>query len=321
MLSGPPTPEVRKEIPEAFKKRFGIDVEYIGGRTGDLMTRMKSERSAGQYTVDALISGATSLYTQAYPDKMLDPLPPVLFHPEVTDPSKWVMGRLWFMDPEQQYILRLANYLSSNVVVNTQFEKPEIKSWKDLLEPRYRGKISAEDPSIAGSGSNTGAYLLQELGEDFVKALYQGQEVALSRDTRQLSDWTARGQYPISLSLGSNEIESLKKDGFQVVVLKDFSDAPGYVTAGFGLLALINRAPHPNAAQLFVNWMAMKEGNELFNRNQVLVSTRTDVDKSYAPDYIIPRPGVKYFDTYSWEFTSTLRNPEQLERLKRLTSR
>jgi iron(III) transport system substrate-binding protein len=322
ILSGPPTPEVRKELPEAFKKTFGIDMEYLGGRTGELMTRLKAERSAGTYTVDALISGATSLYTQAYPEKMLDPLPPALIHPEVTDGGKWIRGSLWFMDPEQQYILRLANYLSFNVVVNTEHvAAEEIKSLKDLLNPKYKGKISVYEPGISGTGSNTAAYLLKELGEDYVRALYQGQQPGVSRDDRELANWTARGIYPISLAHGANEIETLKKDGFKVAVLKNFPEAPGYVTAGFGLVTLMNKAPHPNAAKLFVNWIAMKEGNELFNRAQVLVSTRKDVDSSWAPDYLIPSPGVNYFDTYSWEFTSQQRSPQELERIKQITGR
>lgn len=322
IVSGPPTPEVRKELPEAFKKRFGIDLEYLGGRTGELMTRLQAERAAGTYTVDALISGATSLYTVAHPGKMLDPLPPVLVHPDVTDPSKWVRGSLWFMDPEQQHILRLANYLSSNIVVNTEhLSADEIKGWKDLLNPKFKGKISVYDPGVSGTGSNTAAYLLQELGEEYVRSLYQGQQPGVSRDDRELSNWMARGIYPISLALGSNEIETLKKDGFKVAVLKNFPEAPGYVTAGFGLAVLMNKAPHPNAAKLFVNWIAMKEGNELFNRHQVLVSTRKDVDNSWAPDYIIPTPGVKYFDTYSWEFTSQQRSPQELDRIKQITGR
>jgi ABC-type Fe3+ transport system substrate-binding protein len=82
---------------------------------------------------------------------------------------------------------------------------------------------------------------------------------------------------------------------------------------------LVNRAPHPNAAKLFVNWLAMKEGNEVFNRAQVLVSTRADVDNSWAPPYIIPRKGVDYFDTYGWEFTVDGRKPEAVELLRRLT--
>ncbi len=320
VISGPPTPEVRTAVPAAFKQRFGIEVEYVGGRTTELVPKLKAERLAGQYTLDAMIAGAQSLYTDIYPDHMLDPILPALVSPEATDPSKWLVGHPWFMDPEGQYILRLANYVSSAIAINTEYVKPgEIKAYRDLVDARYRGKVSVWDPIRPGSGWNSANYLLHALGEDYVRALYQGQDVGVSTDGRQLSDWMARGRYPISLGLGPDEIERLKKDGFPIEALTDLADASGYVTAGFGLAALVNRAPHPNAAQLFVNWLAMKEGSEVFNRAQVLVSTRADVENSWAPPYIIPRKGVEYFDTYDWEFTLNGRKPEAVERLRQLT--
>jgi iron(III) transport system substrate-binding protein len=319
VVSGPPTQAVRQELPKAFKERFGIELEYLGGRSGDLMTRLKSERAAGQYTLDAMIAGATTLYTQAYPEKIVEPVRPQLFTPEVTEGSNWRRGSLWFMDPEDQYLLRLSNQLSLQIAVNPQFMQPnEITSWKTLLEPKYKGKISVYDPTVSGPGSATGSYIIETLGDDYFRALYRDQDPGVSREERQLSDWLARGQYPVTLGLSSSELEPLKRDGFNIVVVRDLPDAAGTVSAGFGLMAMINKPAHPNAAKLFVNWMAGKEGSEVYNRAQVSVSNRTDVDNSWAPDYVVPKPGQNYFDLYSWEFTSRERSPEALERIKRL---
>jgi iron(III) transport system substrate-binding protein len=323
VVSGPPTAEVRTQLPAAFKRRFGIDMEYLGGRTGDLMTRLQAERAADQYTVDAMIAGATTLYYQAYPAGMLAPLPPLLIHPEATDLAGWVHGSSWYMDPEQQYILRLSNLVTLTASVNTQYVRPEaIRSFADLLDPRYRGKISAFDPGVSGPGSATAAYLLRIFGEDYVRALYQDQQPGISREDRQLSDWMARGTYPISIGLASSAIEPLRADGFPIsIVLRDGKSAPQMVSAGYGLLALLNHAPHPNAAKLFVNWLAMREGNEAYNRAQVTASTRADLDNSWAPDYVIPRAGEEAVDVYDWDWMQETRAPEHLEQLKRLTGR
>ena len=260
---------MRTAIPAAFKQRFGIDVEYLGGRTTELVPKLKAERLAGQYTLDAMIAGAQSLYTDIYPDKILDPIPPVLVSPEATDPSKWLIGHPWFMDPEGQYILRLANYVSSAVTVNPDYVKPgEIKTYRDLIDARYRGKISVWDPIRPGSGWNTANYLIYALGDDFVRALYQGQDVGVSTDGRQLSDWLARGRYPISLGAGPDEIERLKKDGFPSRHDRRSAGRAGVRDRGIRVGRAGNRAPHPNAAKLFINWLAMKEGNEVFNRRK-----------------------------------------------------
>ena len=189
--------------------------------------------------------------------------------------------------------------MTLTVTANTQHVRAEdIQSFQDLLDPRLRGKISAFDPGVSGSGSATAAYLLHVFGEDYVRALYVDQQPGLAVRNGQLSDWMARGTYPISLGLGASEIELLRADGFPVVVLlRDGKSAPPMVSAGYGLVALVNRAPHPNAAKLFINWVAMREGNEAYNRAQVSVSTRADLDNAWAPEYAIPGRGGEAVDS------------------------
>jgi hypothetical protein len=51
------------------------------------------------------------------------------------------------------------------------------------------------------------------------------------------------------------------------------------------------------------------------------VSARNDVDASGVPDYLIPTPGVEYFDSYDWQWTLDGFKPEELERMKQLTTR
>jgi iron(III) transport system substrate-binding protein len=321
VMGAPPTPATRTELARAFKNRFDVEIEYLGVSSGPLTTRIEAERAAGHYTVDIMMGGAGDMYDRGFEAKLFEPVRSALIHPEVTDTSKWVSGRIWFMDPEQQYILRVSNQVTLFVVVNTQHVNPsEIATWNDLLDPRFRGRIALSDPNVAGPGANAVAYLLSVVGEDYVRRLYQDQRPALERDYRQLSDWLARGTYPIVSGIRSSDVESLRRDGFPVaVVLGERTEVPPAVSAGGGLATMLNGAPHPNAARLFMNWIVMREGQEVWNRSQVWVSVRTDVDNSWAPDYTIPKPGVQYFDTYDWDFTLRSRSPEQLERIKRIT--
>lgn len=323
VVSGPANATTRTELPAAFKRRFGVELEYLAVNTGELMTRLQSERAAGQYTLDAMLAGAQSLYLVGYPERMFDPLPPALIHPEATDPRRWVSGHPWYMDPEQQYILRVSNYAGLNVWVNTQHVQPgELTSWSELLAPRYRGKISVWEPTVPGTGWLTATYLRRQLGDDFIRGLYRDQQPAVSRDNRQLADWMARGSYPISLGLSPADAEQLKADGFPLAVaMQDLPEAPGFVTAGFGLTALLNRAPHPHAARLFLNWIAMREGQEAWNRSQRTPGTRTDLDNAWAPPYVVPQPGVHYFDSYEWDYQVSGRTPETIEQMRALTGR
>ena len=67
-----------------------------------------------------------------------------------------------------------------------------------------------------------------------------------------------------------------------------------------------------NAAQVFINWLASKEGLELYARAVKWSPTRNDIDESFVPAVSIPRSGVRYFDLSDWEFTVTTKEKARL---------
>ena len=206
-IAANPDPDVRRMIPEKFTARFGIPVEYIGGSSGQIRSRLQSERAAGLFTIDALLGGIDQ---GVYEDKMLDPLRPVLMLPEVLDQSKWEKRKLWFADPEQQYVMRILLNVVAVFDINTRIVKAEdVKSVKYFLDPKWKGKVSAYDPTIAGTGNSRAAYFYVLFGAEFLKRLYVDQEVVVSRDRRQMADWLVRGTHPVALGAQSQELERL----------------------------------------------------------------------------------------------------------------
>jgi len=125
VVSGPPSQELRQAMPAAFKERFGVTLEYLGGRGNDVATRLRAERRAGLYTVDAILAGSQTMATILYREGMLDPLRSGLVLPEVTDGAHWKKGSLWFSDPDAQFVLRLCNTLTSTLAINTHAVRPD----------------------------------------------------------------------------------------------------------------------------------------------------------------------------------------------------
>jgi len=321
VVANSPDP-VMREISARFKARFGITVEHIAARAGQLAARLSSERQAGLHTVDLFLGGVQTIAQSLHREKMLDPLKPLLILPEVTGPSNWKKGKLWFVDPEERYVLRLFSTITGLLHINTSVVKPgEIRSAKDLLNPKWRGKISTEDPTVSGSGSNTAARLYAQLGEEFVKNLYVDQKPAISRERRQLTDWLARGTYPIAFGAQSSDMERMRKEGFAIVEIHDYPDLPGALSGSPWLLTLMKRPPHPNAARIFANWIISKEVLEIYSRGEGRATLRTDVDESFFPPELIPRPGVNYFDTFDWEWTVTGKEKVRLHLKELLKSR
>lgn len=303
VVSGPVDPRVREELPAKFRARFGVSVEYIGGRSSELAARLRNERQSGLYTHDVALSGGETAATIFYAEKMLDPLLPLLA-PEVIDGGKWKDGKPPFFDPEGKYTLRLLRSVGSLFTVNTRHVRPaEIWSVQDFLHPKWKGKISASDPTVhGGSGSDIPAILFLTLGEDFVFRLYIGQQVAVSRNSRQMEDWLVRGIYPISFGVGSGGYERLRNEGFPVAAVSGLQGLPGYMSSVNPFVSIFNRAPHPNAAQLFVNWIASKEGVEAYAQATGSATTRSDIDESFVAPGSRPQPGVNYLDADGWDF-------------------
>jgi len=252
ILHGPPRMETRQAVTTAFQQRFGIPVEYISLRTSELAPKMVAEKQAGVVSVDAMISGIGSFADVLYPAGLLADQRSHLILPEVTDPSYWLPEPSLFIDPEQNRLLRLINSVTPILAINRDYVDPAmLRTAQDLLRPEFRGRIVSDDPLVAGSGALAPAYFLDLFGEEFVRKLYAEQVVA-DRDPRQRSDGLARGRYPLGLGPGTADVQALIEDGFPIEVVT-LADAPGYTSGAFGVSALVEGSPRPNAARLFAN--------------------------------------------------------------------
>lgn len=319
VLFGPAVPDVRVQVPAAFKERFGVTVEYIAGSGREGMARLRAEQQGGLYHFDAVIMGGTTL-DRIQRAEMLDPLRPLLIHPDAGEGSKWKTGGIFFLDAPKQYVMRLSMYTNPTRFINSEHVKPEDATWERLLSPKWKGKIAAHDPGPSGSGQGHAAYILHQLGEEYFTKLYLGQQIVLTQEQRQLADWLARGTYPIAIALSTSHFARLKKDGFPVMVLPGTKEVPGFSTAGFGYAGLPKKAPHPNAAKLFINWLITKDGQEVYNRALGVPGMRTDLDESWTIREYILQLGFNYLDSDSTDYVENV-EPKLIKRVKELLSK
>ncbi|HEY1292254.1 MAG TPA: extracellular solute-binding protein [Chloroflexota bacterium] len=308
VVSGPPAPDARTKLPAAFKQRFNIDMEYLAGNSSELASRIQSERAAGQYTIDVSLGGPDTVYGTFLTNKWLDPLKPVMTLPEDTDPKVWPNGTPWFRDPNGDTSLQIFNTISPIGYINTSMVDPEeLRTTDDLLKDKWKGKIASYDPSVNGGGLIFGSVLYVTRGADFAKELYQGQEIAYTRDYQQVADWVAHGSYPIGI--GATPIYVKQYQGLPLEQIK-LTDIKTIVAGGFGIVSLWNQAPHPNAAKVFANWIASKEGISTYGAIDGSAAVRTDLDSStwLEPD-LIPKPNGDYFDVYDFKYVTEQRQP------------
>jgi iron(III) transport system substrate-binding protein len=303
VIDGPPNAEARQGLLTGFQREYGIPVSYIDSGSSSSSARIRAERAAGKYVLDVFLSGADAACLTFLPSGWLDRIEPVLAAPDVLDKSKWRDGHLWWED-DAHTILRVLNTVAPGIAINTKLVgRGEARTWKALLDPKWQGKIIAKDPLTYGAGSQVDSYLYLTFGPDYVKKLYQDQKPVLSRNGRQAMQWLAEGSYPILLGPDASEMINFKKLGYQIEAVLP-NDGPSMLTGGWGLICLLNKAPHPNAAKLFVNWFAGRAGQEAFANANQSVSLRDDVKYTGLPDYLFPQRGIKYIDTSDWKFVT-----------------
>lgn len=284
--------EVTQQLEKAFKERFGIEIEFLSGRGAELRARLFNERRAGLYLIDLQVRGLSGLVADLKPARILDPFEPLLFLPEVREPGNWWQGKLPWVDDEKlifQYFASPTGHVGFNASI---VSSEGFNSYLDMLDRKWKGKIVMNDPTTTGSG-NSWFYHVDRyiMGRDYLRALGE-QELFITRDQRLMAEWLARGKYAIAIGEGAGQITEMKKLGapLEEKILKE----GGYLSAAMGGLAFVNRAPHPNAAKVFVNWVLTKEAQTMLARAYDRHSLRIDIPTDFLSPDRIRQPGVKY---------------------------
>ncbi len=293
-----------------FKRDFpGINVVAVTGRGTELSSRIMAERRAGKFLADVYSGGTNSLYNTLYKGKALDPLKPVLMLPEVTDTSKWYGNEHRYADPEGKYIFSfIGSPSNAQLAYNTtkMVDPKEFKSYWDVTNPKWKGKIVSLDPRDAGLGATMQFYYYSpEIGPEFLKKFFGGMDITYSKNFRQMTDWLAQGRYAICMGCKDSmraKNQGLPVDDFDTNKWKEGSS----FSAGGGSFSLMNQAPHPNAAKVFINWFLSRKGQiamqKLGDVDDPANSRRIDISKDDIPMENRLQAGVKYFDVVKPEY-------------------
>ncbi len=296
---GPPGKNYQDAIASFQESYPRINLSYVPGSGTNNAQRLLTERRAGKYLPDVFVGGSGTLVLVLFKGGVLEPIPPQLVLPESKDRSLWFEKKHHYADSENQYVLMMQGnvQLDLGAYNANQVNPAEIKSFWDLLQPKWKGRMAAFDPRDRGHVQRMRAlYYNPALGGEFLRRLFEEMDVTLGRDQRQLLDWVAGGKVRIYLFATSNDVKDAKKKGLPVGVLYG-PPREGYMSGGFGHVALINKMPHPNTAKVFLNWMLSREGQIQWQKKTDNNSLRMDVPKEALSDQgSVPKAGEKYLN-------------------------
>jgi ABC-type Fe3+ transport system substrate-binding protein len=247
----------------AFNQQFPqIKVSYTRGDSPQILVRLLTEASAHRVQSDVwnLASGFHNLRA-AGGAAMLD-LPNAKGLPsQYRDPDGY-----WVASNMTVHVLAYNTTLVSKEVVP--------RSYKDLLDPQWRGKMAWKVNDLTGSTGFIGAVLFamgEDRGMDYLRALSRQQIAPVLSSARAMLDQVIAGQYPIGLQASNHHVAISAAHGAPVdwVPLEPAS-------AMLQLAGISANAPHPNAARLFLDFTISQAGEAVY-RDAGYLPSRPDM--------------------------------------------
>jgi iron(III) transport system substrate-binding protein len=148
-------------------------------------------------------------------------------------------------------------------------EKDAPKDWAELLSPKWKGKLGMDQEETEWYAALS-EYWGRDKARKFLRAL-EAQNPTLHQGHTLIAKLTVAGEFPLSIAHGSR-VEQLKGEGAPL----DWVDTVDPVVTSPSVIALSARAPHPNAARLFVEYVLSHEGQKLV-RDNFRVTARSDI--------------------------------------------
>jgi len=281
-VSIPASVELRTQLEDGFKKRYGIEVEVFTARGSAAVRRMADEFKAGVRHFDLHIGGSSSMVSGLLDEGLCDAIEPWLVLPEVKDPKNWWGGHMW-VDSAKRYVYAFQAYLTESIWYNSDLLKPrELSSYDDFLAPKLKNKIGFLDPRSPGAGDSQWSFIWDVKGEAYLRKLV-AQELVLGRDQRLLAENLAKGRVAVMLGLTYYSYLPFIKAGLPVKSLPALKEGT-YGTGGSGNLAIIKNPANPKATKIFVNWLLSREGQELISKALGQAPRRLDVDTKWLTE-------------------------------------
>ena len=294
-----------------FSQKFGVKAEMTTGPANQTITKVLAERGARRYTFDIALLHPNATNTQLMPahaiDPVLEPIVPLLFHPEVMDMSKWSGKKFYWGDKFQQYILIYAiqiepkqPFLYNTKKISDKDAATITDPW-DYFDPKWKGLMA--NPSFDEATSfviMTEAYWEPNMGSEWIRKFAdQKTDVAFTNNRTLLDSWLVQGIRPLRpLQSMTAELTQLQQAGAPIKEGGIPRKQPLLTPGGSGCcVSVFNRPAHPNAAKLFINWFLSREGQSQIHAVTPLLdraSLRLDISPGNAEIRHIPNPNVQY---------------------------
>ena len=259
-----------KPLFEAFTKKYGVKVNNWRSSSENVLQRVVSEARAGRNEVDFIENNSPEVEAMRR-EKVLQRVD----SPFVADmqPATVPPHHEWFTSTLDVFV---------HAYNTEKVRKEELpRSYQDLLDPRWKGRLGIEADDQAWFGT-----LLQTLGEERGVKLFRdivaSNGISVRKGHSLLTQMVASGEVPLALTVYNYKPPQLKEKGGNI----DWFVMPPAIAQLRGI-AVTARAPHPYAAQLFLDFMLSDAQAMLAARHFVPASAKVPSPMGSMPIKVI----------------------------------
>jgi iron(III) transport system substrate-binding protein len=247
-----------KALGDGFEAKYPfLKVEIFRAGGEQLVNRALAENAAGKTTYDVINAFALMvLQTRGLIQPFAAP-----------ESAHYPNG---FKDPQHHWVSLYSGYsvIGYNTKLVSKADAP--RNWQDLLHPRWKGNLGMDDEEYfwyAGMLKHWG----EEKGNRYMEALAR-QDLQWRNGHSLLADLMSTGEFPVVVVVYPDRIEQMKKKGQPVEWVKTTDP----ILVNLAPVGVAAKAPHPNAAKLFMNYSISKEGQMILGEKN-RVSARSDI--------------------------------------------
>ena len=241
----------------AFEKKYpGVTLQFVRNDEAPTAIRLMNEAKGGRPQAD-IFDGLSIMETLRRAGLVAPYTPPTAdrFPAQMKDKDGvWTAILLYVFAP------------GVNTSMVAAGDRP--KTYDDLLNPKWKGKMAWNPGSVAGAIGFVGATLLsrgEAEGMRYLEALARQDVVNIEASSRAILDQVIAGEYPLALMCFNNHtvISALKGAPSDWLRIEP-------IPVAFDAVSVLKDAPHPNAARLLINFLTSEEGqNVLRNANYI----------------------------------------------------
>jgi iron(III) transport system substrate-binding protein len=230
----------------AFNKKYPfLKTDFFRAGSARLFNRIMNEARAGKVLFDLV--AVRGLETHQLVKAGL--LQPYVSPESAAYPAGFKDSKGYWVDYFDSY-----NVIGYNTQLVAREQAP--KSWEDLLDPKWKGKIALDEENFSWYGAMTQKWG-KEKTQRYMRALAK-QDIQLRNGQTLIAQLMAAGEFSVAMVL-AHRIEKMKEQGAPVAWVTTLDP----VTVSLHPIGIAAKAPHPNAAKLFVDFILSKDGQQL----------------------------------------------------------